>query len=251
MSNVTQLDLYRAASAILEDPSAFDDEPKPRVRVEPIAARINLVHLTDAIALAVKLLKRAGKGGRRARTQCAYFGFNDNAAANCLAQELNETYGAFCTVRRSKHLTGWTWELKVCADDSDLEAIATRYHGHDFQQWTEQDVAQAELEEELEEQAECRAEEDKAPCPPTPIRCPRKVPPQLKGIGLSWHKQHYAKVYQMEVPPQGIGKIIRVGHQWRWENPRGAVSSYLLRTWQDAVIDLRNNQRAPRGISIA
>lgn len=248
------LDLYLAAKGITEDPQQpAVDMPKPRIRVEAIAERMNLIHLSNAIAYVVKLLKRPGKGGRRARVLNAYLGFNSEAAALCLAEELREEFGAYCVVRTSKRLIGWTWEVKVSAEDENLERIAHRYAIAEFEQVTERDVAQAEIEQELEAQATARAEASGLPILPSALTVPKYVPAGLEGLGFCWSQRHYATVFDTTDPkkPELLGKIIALRGLWGWKNRNGARSSWDCKDWRDAAIALRQNYSKPLGVSIA
>jgi hypothetical protein len=59
------------------------------------------------------VLKRPGKGGRRDRIQCAYFGFDDEQKANRFAAYVKKHFDTHAVSREAQRLTECSFEVKV------------------------------------------------------------------------------------------------------------------------------------------
>ena len=75
-----------------------------------------LLAVSPRLALMYKALKRPGKGGRKDRLQCAYFGFDTKDMANQFVAGLKRQSDASrVVVRESDRLPESAWEVKVWA----------------------------------------------------------------------------------------------------------------------------------------
>ena len=73
-----------------------------------------LLSISPRLALMYKALKRPGKGGRKDRIQCAYFGFKSEAEANYFLTYLHQQFGPVrAVVRESDRLPDCAWEVKA------------------------------------------------------------------------------------------------------------------------------------------
>ena len=87
-----------------------------RSKIHPLKDGYALLAVSPRLALMYKALKRPGKGGRKDRLQCAYFGFDTKAKANQFVTWLkrqSDTSRVF--VRESICLPESAWEVKVWA----------------------------------------------------------------------------------------------------------------------------------------
>lgn len=94
---------------------------KQRVKVRLLDDRFCEIHISPRCCYIVKILKRPGKGGRLARVQAAYFGFDNELSAQAYASSLSAKHRA--TVRPAKRLTGCAYEVKVASDSMTDEQI--------------------------------------------------------------------------------------------------------------------------------
>lgn len=73
-----------------------------------------LLCISPRLAVMYKALKRPGKGGRKDRLQCAYFGFESEEKANQFVVGLKRQFGEVrAVVRESDRLPQSAWEVKV------------------------------------------------------------------------------------------------------------------------------------------
>ncbi|MBD3886556.1 hypothetical protein IFO70_33320 [Phormidium tenue FACHB-886] len=97
----------------------MSQHPRVRVRVQPISDRLNLVHLSDRVAVAVELLKRRGKGGRLSRSRVAYFGFKSLPEAVQFASQLRGRFPKIRLEARASKRLGCAFEVKVCSESAE------------------------------------------------------------------------------------------------------------------------------------
>jgi hypothetical protein len=75
-----------------------------------------MLEINSRLALCYKALKKPGKGGRKDRIQCGYFGFDTEAQANFFADYLKQRFipfGPRVHIRESDRLPDSAWEVKV------------------------------------------------------------------------------------------------------------------------------------------
>ncbi|NJO74181.1 MAG: hypothetical protein HC833_10760 [Leptolyngbyaceae cyanobacterium RM1_406_9] len=85
-------------------------------RVIPQADGFSLLSISDRIALMYRALKRPGKGGRKDRIQCGYFGFESQEKAQAWAEMIRNRYAEMqirLVVRESDRLPECAFEVKV------------------------------------------------------------------------------------------------------------------------------------------
>jgi hypothetical protein len=87
--------------------------PRIRVTATQLPDRHCLISCSANVATIVKLLKRPGKNGRRAKTVALYIGFDSQREAIGAAQDIRRDFpNAGIEVRPAKRL-GTAWEVKV------------------------------------------------------------------------------------------------------------------------------------------
>lgn len=85
-----------------------------RTRVQPLKDGFSMLIVSPRLALCYRALKRPGKGGRKDRIQCGYFGFESEAEANTFANYLRSAYpNVRAVVREGDRLPECGWEVKV------------------------------------------------------------------------------------------------------------------------------------------
>jgi hypothetical protein len=85
-----------------------------RAKIHVLKDGYALLAVSPRLALMYKALKRPGKGGRKDRLQCAYFGFDTEERANQFVAGLKRQSGASrIVVRESDRLPESAWEVKV------------------------------------------------------------------------------------------------------------------------------------------
>lgn len=94
---------------------------KSRVRV--LKDGYSFLSISPRLGLMYRALKRPGKGGRKDRIQCAYFGFESEQQANQFVGYLKQKYGEIRVgVRESDRLPAYAFEVKVW-EFSELMAV--------------------------------------------------------------------------------------------------------------------------------
>jgi len=85
-----------------------------RTRVRPLDDGFSLLRINDRLALCYKALKRPGKGGRKDRVQCAYFGFDSEESAQAFLAGVLRQFGKVrAVVRESDRLPDAAFEVKI------------------------------------------------------------------------------------------------------------------------------------------
>ncbi len=85
-----------------------------RFSVQQLEDRHSLTRFGARAGLVVKILKRAGKGGRMARPVAGYLGFNSAAEAMAYLHQLRRQYpGCYVEARPAVRLTDCTHEVKM------------------------------------------------------------------------------------------------------------------------------------------
>jgi hypothetical protein len=85
-----------------------------RAKVRALKDGYAFLSVSPRLALMYKALKRPGRGGRKDRIQCAYFGFDTEKKANQFVAGLKRQFGEIrVVVRESDRLPDCTWEVKV------------------------------------------------------------------------------------------------------------------------------------------
>jgi hypothetical protein len=82
--------------------------------------------ISERLALCYKALKKPGKGGRKDRIQCAYFGFDSQERAEQFARYLKARFLPFAprlVIRESDRLSECAWEVKVWEFPALLEIV--------------------------------------------------------------------------------------------------------------------------------
>jgi len=86
---------------------------RPTFKVISLGDRHAFIKLSARVAVITQSLKRAGKGGRRARLVSAYFGFNTQDEAVEFVARLRRYFpSAYCQVRKGQRLEA-AFEVKV------------------------------------------------------------------------------------------------------------------------------------------
>lgn len=85
-----------------------------RAKVRTLKDGYAVLSISPRLALMYKALKRPGRGGRKDRIQCAYFGFESEEKANQFVEGLKRQFGEIrVVVRESDRLPESAWEVKV------------------------------------------------------------------------------------------------------------------------------------------
>ncbi|MBW4474746.1 MAG: hypothetical protein KME45_30860 [Stenomitos rutilans HA7619-LM2] len=85
-----------------------------RAKVHALKDGYAFLSVSPRLALMYKALKRPGKGGRRDRIQCVYFGFDTEERANQFVAGLKRQFGEIRVVVRARdRLPESAWEVKV------------------------------------------------------------------------------------------------------------------------------------------
>jgi len=93
-------------------------------KVRALKDGYSLLSISPRLALMYRALKRPGKGGRRDRIQCAYFGFDSEEKANEFVRFLREKFGEIrAGVRESDRLSECAFEVKVSEFDHLLTIV--------------------------------------------------------------------------------------------------------------------------------
>lgn len=85
-------------------------------KIRPMADGFSMLVISPRLALCYKALKKPGRGGRKDRIQCAYFGFDSPKAADRFANYLRSKFLPFAPrvlIRESDRLPACGWEVKV------------------------------------------------------------------------------------------------------------------------------------------
>jgi len=86
---------------------------RKKYTVISLGDRHAFVKISSRVAVITQALKRAGKGGRRARLVSAYFGFNTEDEAIAFVTRLRRYFpNAYCQVRKGQRLEA-AFEVKV------------------------------------------------------------------------------------------------------------------------------------------
>jgi hypothetical protein len=93
----------------------------------PAKDGFSLLSISPRLALMYRALKRPGKGGRKDRIQCAYFGFDSESEAKAFIDLLKERYGAdtFPQLREPEPLSECAFEVKVREFPNLLKLVLT------------------------------------------------------------------------------------------------------------------------------
>lgn len=84
-----------------------------RTKIIQLKDRYSMLLLSPRIGLLYRVLKKPGKGGRKDRIQCAYFGFEYEAKAQEFATQMRIHYPqSFPLVREAERLE-YAWEVKI------------------------------------------------------------------------------------------------------------------------------------------
>lgn len=95
-------------------------------KVRPMGDGFSMLVISPRLALCYRALKKPGRGGRKDRIQCAYFGFDSQAAADRFAHYLKSKFLPFAprmVVRESDRLPECGWEVKVWEFDHLLPLV--------------------------------------------------------------------------------------------------------------------------------
>ena len=93
---------------------------KPRVRVQLLDNRHAFVQLNPTTAYITYCLKRPGKGGRLARVEASYFGFDSYDEATTFCQQLQEQKLAKRVILRESQRLETRYEVKVNGLDDNI-----------------------------------------------------------------------------------------------------------------------------------
>jgi hypothetical protein len=104
-----------------------------RARCIPGKDGFSTLVLSPRLALMYRALKKPGKGGRRDRIQCAYFGFSTQEQAQHFTAYVQEQFKARAMPRESDRLSECAWEVKVWEFDGLLD-FALRCYARSQQQ---------------------------------------------------------------------------------------------------------------------
>jgi hypothetical protein len=104
-----------------------------RARCIPGKDGFSTLVLSPRLALMYRALKKPGKGGRKDRIQCAYFGFASEAQAQHFAAYVQAQYKARALPRESDRLSDSPFEVKVWEFDGLLD-LALKCHARSQQQ---------------------------------------------------------------------------------------------------------------------
>ncbi len=95
-----------------------------RSKVRVLKDGYSFLSISPRLAMMYRALKRPGKGGRKDRIQCAYFGFDSEQQANQFVTYLKQQYGEVrAGVRESDRLPECAFEVKVWEFPQLLELI--------------------------------------------------------------------------------------------------------------------------------
>jgi hypothetical protein len=92
-------------------------------RVIPQKDGYSLLSISPRLALMYRVLKRPGKGGRRDRIQCAYFGFDTEEQAIKFAGYVQRNFKTRVIPRESERLTECAYEVKVWEFDHLIRLV--------------------------------------------------------------------------------------------------------------------------------
>jgi hypothetical protein len=95
-------------------------------KCKPQGDRFSILEISPRLAICYQALARPGKGGRRDKIQCAYFGFETQEEAQQFASYMRKgflPFGPRVLVREPERLTECGWEVKVWEFPHLLEVI--------------------------------------------------------------------------------------------------------------------------------
>jgi hypothetical protein len=85
-----------------------------RAKIIPSKDGFSLLSINPRLALMYRALKRPGKGGRRDRIQCAYFGFESEDKAKAFIASVNQKFpGLYPQLREPERLSEVAFEVKL------------------------------------------------------------------------------------------------------------------------------------------
>ncbi len=97
-----------------------------RTKCKPQGDRFSILEVSPRLAICYQALSRPGKGGRKDKIQCAYFGFQEEKEAQEFAKFMKRQFlpfGPRLMVREPERLTECGWEVKVWEFPHLLEVI--------------------------------------------------------------------------------------------------------------------------------
>jgi hypothetical protein len=92
-------------------------------RVIPQKDGFSLLSVSARLALMYYVLKRPGKGGRKDRIQCAYFGFDDEQQADKFAAYVKQHCKTHAVSREAQRLIECSFEVKVSEFDGLMQLV--------------------------------------------------------------------------------------------------------------------------------
>lgn len=102
-------------------------------RITRLKDGYSLLSFSPRLALMYRALKKPGKGGRKDRIQCAYFGFESEAQARHFANYTRQQFKTRAIARESDRLPESGWEVKVWHFEGLID-LALRCHAQSQRQ---------------------------------------------------------------------------------------------------------------------
>jgi hypothetical protein len=221
--------------SLLPAAGPFQLSLRPRRRVVVDGRRV-VVWLSDAVAYSLHLLKRAGKGGRRARPGSLYYGLADLAQASALAENIRKCHGAYVVVRPGKQLPS-AFELVIHGDDLSLEKIAAVY-GDRPGDFVDSEFRKRQAAAHLADCQDWEAMPDRALESPAVVAAAAGGDRPGLPVGLSfvWDRSNHC---QVSGGGRLLGVIAKPKFSFRWSyKPTGGDWAGDFVDWRDAAIAL-------------
>jgi hypothetical protein len=89
-----------------------------------------MLNIHPRLSVCYRALKKPGKGGRKDKVQCAYFGFDDEAIARQWVERVRYRYGCHirAVIREGDRLADCTCEVKVWEFDELMHLVLNCAH---------------------------------------------------------------------------------------------------------------------------
>ncbi|MEP0923468.1 hypothetical protein [Leptolyngbya sp. ST-U4] len=116
-----------------------------RSKVAVLKDGYSMLNIHPRLSVCYRALKKPGKGGRKDKIQCAYFGFESEEIAAAWLSRIRRKYNTYdirATVREGDRLTSCAYEVKVWEFDALLHLVLNCAHQLQ-QQEVEPDAAAA------------------------------------------------------------------------------------------------------------